>query len=95
MSARIASGRIDAMASSAASPPAVAAANLCGPITAHRTAIAAIAAPALIRVIVVCNSHLSITRHSIPHPCAMDSCWTQREAAATLFVFHLFWIDYA
>jgi hypothetical protein len=59
MSARIASGRIDAMASSAASPLGAAAANLCDPITAHRTAIAAIAALALIRFIVVCNSHLS------------------------------------
>jgi hypothetical protein len=90
MSARMASGRIVAMASSTASPLAAAAAKVCDPITTHRIAIAAIAAPALIRIIVVCNTHLSIWRDSIPHPWAKDSCWTRRETAATLFVFHLF-----
>src|SRR5260370_35012818 len=37
----------------------------------------------------------SITRDSKSHPWAKDRCWTQREAAATLFVFHLFWSDCA
>jgi hypothetical protein len=57
MSARMASGRIDAKASSALSPPAATAANLCDAITAHITGIAASAAPTLIPDIVVCNSH--------------------------------------
>src|SRR5260370_16944519 len=37
----------------------------------------------------------SITRDGKSHLWAKDRCWTQREAAATLFVFHLFWSDCA